>query len=123
MDRIYIDEMEFYGYHGVFREENTLGQRFIVSLKVELDLEQAGKTDQLKKSINYAELFTICKEVVEGQPKKLLEAVAESIAGQVLQKYPQIFSCTVKVTKPHPPIPGKMKSVSVEITRHNKEIR
>ena len=117
MDRIIIDEMEFYGYHGVYPEENHLGQRFQVSLIAELDLEKAGKTDRLEESVNYAKLFSLCKEIVEGEPKKLLESVAESIASATLKQFPKIFSCTVKVTKLNPPIPGKMKSVSVEITR------
>mgnify|MGYP001046721825 CR=1 FL=1 len=117
MDRIYVEEMEFYGYHGVFPEENSLGQRFIVSLILELDLEQAGKTDQLKDSVNYAEVYSLCKKIVEGEPKKLLEAVAENIAGNLLKTYPQIYSCNVKVMKPNPPIPGKLKSVAVEIKR------
>ena len=49
--------MEFYGYHGVFPEENKLGQRFIVDLMVPVDLKRAGETDELEYSVNYGELF------------------------------------------------------------------
>lgn len=43
MDKIYVNNMRFYGYHGVFTEENKLGQRFNVDLTVELDLKKLDK--------------------------------------------------------------------------------
>ena len=61
MDKIYINRMEFYGYHGVFPEENRLGQRFAVDIAVSLDLKKAGETDELEHSVNYAELYQISK--------------------------------------------------------------
>ncbi|MBM7694876.1 dihydroneopterin aldolase [Peribacillus deserti] len=117
MDKIYVKGMEFYGYHGVFAEETRLGQRFRVDLTVEADLSQAGKSDNLNDSISYAELFTMTKEVVEGTPFKLIEAVAEKVAENILLAYTNIDNCTVKVIKPDPPIPGHYEYVGVEITR------
>ncbi|MBT2759339.1 dihydroneopterin aldolase [Mesobacillus foraminis] len=117
MDKIHLNEMKFYGYHGVFSEETRLGQRFAVDLTVEVDLSEAGKSDHLDDSINYAELYQVCKDVVEGPPFKLVEAVAEKIAQELLAKFEQIAVCHVTVIKPDPPIPGHYKSVAVEITR------
>lgn len=117
MDKIYVNKMTFYGYHGVFPEETKLGQRFIVDLIVETDLRQAGTTDQLEDSINYGELYEVCKQIVEGKPYKLVEAVAESMAEALLTRFSTIDSLTVKVIKPDPPIPGHYESVAVEITR------
>jgi 7,8-dihydroneopterin aldolase/epimerase/oxygenase len=117
MDKISVSEMTFFGYHGVFPEETRLGQRFTVDLEVYCDLMEAGKTDDLSYSINYAELYFLTREIVEGEPFKLIEAVAEKIAGAVLGKFPQAVEVKVKVIKPDPPIPGYYKSVSVEITR------
>lgn len=113
--------MEFYGYHGVFPEENRLGQRFIIDLVVEADLQKAGKEDNLEESINYGELFQVCKEIVEGKPLNLIEAVAEKISATILQQYTAVRSTTVKVIKPDPPIPGHYQSVAVEITRGRKD--
>ncbi|SDN84641.1 dihydroneopterin aldolase [Bacillus sp. OK048] len=117
MDRIFVNQMEFYGYHGVFPEENKLGQRFIVDLMVQVDLKKAGETDELEYSVNYGELFLVCKEIVEGKPFKLIEAVAEKIATTVLEHFPLVLEATIKVIKPDPPIPGHYQSVAVEITR------
>ncbi|MBO9131325.1 dihydroneopterin aldolase [Bacillus sp. 165] len=117
MDKIHIHEMEFYGYHGVFPEENKLGQRFKVDLTVELSLKRAGETDELEHSVNYGELYELCKMIVEGKPVKLVETLAEKIASIILDKYDLIRNCTVKIIKPDPPIPGHYRSVAVEIMR------
>ena len=90
MDKIKLNKMEFYGYHGVFPEETRLGQRFTVDLAVSLVLSKAGRSDYLEHSINYAELYAVCKEVVEGEPFKLVEAVAERIAELVLGRYTSV---------------------------------
>ena len=49
MDKILLNEMEFYGYHGVFQEENKLGQRFRVSVELHLDLKKSGQSDLLEQ--------------------------------------------------------------------------
>lgn len=109
--------MAFYGYHGVFSEENRLGQRFYVDLMIELDLREAGKTDDLNHTINYADLYELCKSIVEGEPFKLVEALCEKIATEALATFQQISQITVKVVKPDPPIPGHYDSVAIEMTR------
>jgi dihydroneopterin aldolase len=117
LDKIHVNRMEFYGYHGVFSEETRLGQRFAVDLSVSIDLKKAGETDELEYSVNYADLYQVCKDIVEGQPYKLVEAVAEGIAANILTGFPLISEVTVTVIKPDPPIPGHYRSVAVEITR------
>ncbi|MEH7126234.1 dihydroneopterin aldolase [Bacillus sp. JJ1532] len=117
MDKITLTKMAFYGFHGVFPEETRLGQRFFVDLTVEADLKRAGETDNLEDSINYAELYQVCKDIVEGKPFKLVEAVAEKIAGEMLNHFEAISQVNVRVIKPDPPIAGHYESVAVEITR------
>lgn len=117
IDKIYVNGMEFYGYHGVFKEENKLGQRFRVDLIAEIDLKKAGETDQLEYSVNYASIYKCCQEIVEGEPYKLVESVAEQIAKRILAEFELVYFCTVKVIKPDPPIPGHYKEVAIEIKR------
>jgi 7,8-dihydroneopterin aldolase/epimerase/oxygenase len=117
IDKIYVNGMEFYGYHGVFKEENKLGQRFRVDLMIELNLKSAGETDDLEHTVNYAELYNYCKKIVEGKPYKLVEAVAEQIAKEIIADFDIVHYCTVKMIKPDPPIPGHYKEVAVEIRR------
>ncbi|ARK28474.1 dihydroneopterin aldolase [Halalkalibacter krulwichiae] len=117
MDKIYLNQMAFFGYHGVFQEEQKLGQRFIVDVTLCLDLSRAGSKDDLEETINYGEVYGKVKEIVEGKPYKLVEAVAENIAAVLLRDFPLLNQCTVKVIKPDPPIPGHYQSVAVELVR------
>src|SRR5690606_12254878 len=117
LDKIYLNEMEFYGYHGVLSEETKLGQRFRVNVIAETDFKEAGLNDDLELTVSYADIYVLCKEMVEGQPFKLIEAVAEKIDSSILEEFNKIESVTVKVIKPDPPIPGHHHSVAVEITR------
>lgn len=118
MDYIHVNEMAFYGYHGVLKEETALGQRFKATVSLATDLQAAGETDDLTKTVNYAEVYSICKEIIEGEPKQLIEAVAEEIAQGVLSTYAeQVKGVRVQLIKPDPPIPGHYTSVAVDITR------
>lgn len=117
MDKIYFNGMEFYGYHGVYPEENKLGQRYIVDIELYLDLSRPGHTDNLDHTINYAQVYELCKEIVEKETYQLVEKVAQQIAEKSLQKFPLLDELLVRVVKPDPPIPGHYDSVAVEIRR------
>ena len=117
VDKIYLNGLEFYGYHGVLGEETRLGQRFFADVVLTLDLRGAGLTDDLEETINYAEAYAEIKRIMEGDPAKLIETVAERIATTLLARFETLTSVTVKVTKPMPPIAGVMQGVAVEITR------
>ncbi|RKD22773.1 dihydroneopterin aldolase [Ammoniphilus oxalaticus] len=117
MDIIYFNEMKFYGYHGVFPEENTLGQRYVVDMRLYLDLKAAGQSDQLGDTIDYAEVYAICQTVMEKETYQLVEKVAEQIAQRSLAKFTLLDEVVVRVTKPDPPIAGHYQSVAVEIRR------
>ncbi|WP_163583019.1 dihydroneopterin aldolase [Gracilibacillus saliphilus] len=117
MDKIYLNQMTFYGFHGVFPEEKKLGQRFLVDVVLEADLKQAGQSDDLQYSIDYGLVYQLTKQIVEGRSKNLIEAVAEEVAETLLSKFDPLQACNVKVMKPDPPIPGHYQSVAVEIYR------
>lgn len=120
MDKMIISRMEYYGRHGVFEEERRLGQRFYIGLELEMDLSAAGLTDDLKQSVNYAEVHETVKSVVEGESVQLIEALAERIASAVLGTYTRVDAATVRVTKPHPPFDIHFEGVTVEIRRSRK---
>lgn len=116
MDKIFFDGMAFYAYHGVFPEENRLGQRFLVDLELGLHFKAAAETDDLRQTVNYAEVYEAVKVEVEGESHALLETLAERIADRLLTGFP-LEEVKVRVTKPDPPIPGHYRSVGVEIRR------
>ncbi|WP_080871795.1 dihydroneopterin aldolase [Oceanobacillus timonensis] len=117
MDKIILKQMQFYGYHGLLPEENTLGQRFNVDATLYLPLEKAGKSDAMEDSIHYGEAYEKIKHIVENRRFHLIEAVAETIAEELFASFGSLEACSVLVTKPDPPIPGHYDSVSVEIYR------
>ena len=117
MDRIVLDHMEVYGYHGCLPEERQQGQTFFVDAVLHLDLRAAGEQDNLAQTVNYADVFTKIRSIVEGEPANLIEAVAERIASMVLREYPGIVRVEVTVHKPSAPIPGPFRDVSVSIMR------
>lgn len=122
MDKIYLNELAFYGYHGVLQEETKLGQTFRVSLILGLSTKKAGQSDSVDDTVSYADVYETVKGIVEGTPFKLIEAIAEKIASEVLTDYPLLEEITVKLIKPNPPIPGHYDSVAVEIKRKRSDL-
>lgn len=117
MDNMMVKGMRFYGYHGVFPEENKLGQQYYVDIELKMDLERAAQTDDLNFTVNYAEIHAFAKTIVEGPPFKLIEALTGHIASRVLEAYTMINEVTVRVTKPHPPFDIHFDGVTVELRR------
>ncbi len=117
MDKILLNNLAFYGYHGVLKEETKLGQKFFIDIELFLDLEKAGNTDNLNFSVSYADVFSTVKKIVEGEPFKLIEALAESICSNVLSEYTLINEILVRVRKPEAPVPGVYDYFGVEIVR------
>lgn len=117
MDRMTLRRMVFYGYHGVFPEENKLGQKFYVDLDLRLDLSRAAKSDDVADTVNYAEIHELAKGIVEGAPVKLIEALADKIATAVLGTYTIIHEAEVSVTKPNPPFDITFDGVTVTLRR------
>lgn len=118
MDYIHLKDMQFYGYHGVLMEETKIGQRFRANVSIAVDMKKAGETDELDNTVNYAEVYALTREIVEGKPFKLIEALVEAIATRILSAYSeQVKGVRVELIKPDPPIQGYYREVSVEITR------
>jgi dihydroneopterin aldolase len=116
MDKIILEGMEFYGYHGTTPEEKSLGQRFILDVELFLDLQPAGISDDLSRTVNYAQVFEAVQSIVCGHPYQLIEALAEAVAQALLEQFP-VAEIMVRVKKPQAPVPGRFTWVAAEITR------
>lgn len=117
MDKLSMKNMAFYGNHGVFPEENKLGQRYYVDIELYFPLDKPGNSDRIEDTVNYAEVYELIRRIVEQKTFKLIEALAEAIASEVLQTYTNINEITVRVLKPHPPVAIHFDGVAVEIHR------
>lgn len=107
--------MEFYAYHGFFEEEQKLGNRFTIDLEINVDLEKAGKSDELALTVDYGQVYEVVSAVMKS-PAKLLETIATDINGDLLKAFPGVKSSTVFVSKHNPPIGGLCELASVSLT-------
>lgn len=117
MDKIYINNLEFIGFHGVFPEEKKLGQKFLVSLELIVDTREAGKTGDLTKSVHYGLVAQDVERVFLEKSIDLIETCAENIAEMVLKKYELVKEIKVTVKKPWAPLQMHFENVAVEISR------
>ena len=117
MDKIKIENLEIYAYHGVFPEEKEKGQRFFINATLYTDLRKAGKTDDLTASTHYGEVALLLYEKMTEKSYDLIERAAEVCAEAVLLQFPLIRSITLELRKPEAPIPLPFESVSVVIRR------
>jgi len=116
-DKIFLQDMIFYGYHGALAAEKEIGQRFIVDLEIDINLQPAGLSDDLSLTVNYANLYSIVQEIVTGKSYDLIESVAEKIAKQVLEQEPLVEKVKVVLKKPEVPIPGILSYAAIQIVR------
>ncbi len=117
MDQIKIKNLEIFARHGVFPEENVLGQKFIVSATLYTDTRNAGKTDELDASIHYGEICQRIQHFLTAQTFKLLERAAEGLAEMLLMDTPRLEKIRLEIKKPWAPVGLSLETVSVEIER------
>ena len=114
MSTISIEKMEFYAYHGCFKEEQIIGTRFLLDLYLETDTTEAEKTDKLEETVNYQEVYLLVKKEMEIK-SKLLEHVGRRILDALEEQYPQVDRAELKISKMNPPLGGKIKNVSLTL--------
>jgi dihydroneopterin aldolase len=116
MDLIEIKNMEFYAFHGHLKEEQIVGNKFLIDLTLEADLEKASKTDHLADTIDYQIAFRIVKEEME-KKSNLLENIGKRILDSIYANLKGIKKATVKIRKMNPPMGGHINSVAVVMSR------
>jgi len=114
---IRLNEMVFYGFHGLHDEERKLGQRFIVTAQLFTDPQIDDRIRRLEDTIDYTKVYQEIKTVMETNQFLLLEDCANTLATKLLDDFPLIQKVTLCIQKPAVPIPGSLRSVEVELSR------
>ena len=117
MDKIYIENLKVFAYHGVFPEEKREGQNFYVNAVLEIDAEKAGIADDLSLSADYGEVCLYIEKVMTEKSYDLIEAAAQAVACGILRNFPLVRSVEAEIRKPEAPIKMEFGSVSVKIRR------
>jgi dihydroneopterin aldolase len=116
MSLIKLEGMEFFAYHGCFKEEQIIGTKFRVDLTIEANVDEAATNDDLHLTINYLSVYQMIKKQMEIK-SKLLENVGKRILDELYVQFPGVIKAEVKVSKLNPPLGGKLDCVSLTLSR------
>src|SRR6188768_1132772 len=114
-NRIFISGIECYGFHGLTEAEQELGNRFQIDVSLEVDISAPAASDRITDAVDYRQIHAVVIEWIEKRRFKLLEAMAEGLAVEILNRF-AIESVTLRLKKLAPRLPGIVADVGVEVT-------
>lgn len=117
MDKIYLDHLEFFAYHGCLEQEKKEGQTFYISVTLELDLTMAAEDDDLAKTVNYGEVYDMVADITLHNKFDLIEKLAYTIINRILYTFPMVRAATARVDKPQAPGTAGPFPAAVEMRR------
>lgn len=117
--KVVLSGMEFHAYHGVYTEEARFGARFVVDAELHWDF--AGLGDELDGAINYEQIYAAVEQEVTATRVQLIEVLAANLASRLLREQALLEAVTVRVHKPHAPLPGIVRDVYAELTLNRAE--
>jgi len=116
---IEITGLSLYTHHGASEAEREVGQRLVLDLRLDLGEADATATDRLEDTVDYAEVCQLVALVAQQRSHRTLERLCATIAERLVSEY-ELESVWVKATKPEPPIPLAVESVSVEVWQESE---
>lgn len=116
-DQVYLHGMEFQGRHGVTEEERSRPQLIELDVEMTLDLRAAGASDDLADTVDYSDVFEVCRAQVEQHSYHLLEGLAEALAAELLARFQLIDTVAVRAKKPGLPLDGVVEHAGVKVER------
>jgi dihydroneopterin aldolase len=117
--RVVLSGMEFHAYHGVYTEEARFGARFVVDTELYWDFSTIP--DELDLAVNYEEIYASVQAEVTGTRVQLIEVLAANLGRRLLAEQPLLEAVTVRLHKPHAPLPGVLRDVYAELTLTRSE--
>ena len=117
MDKIIIDSLKIFAYHGVNPEETLMGQWFVLDIEAWADLTNACTTDELDDTVSYAAIIKTVKKAMTEKNCKLLEHAAQRTADAIFNEHDKIKRIRLRLSKPDAPIKADFVFVAVEIER------
>ncbi|WP_185868811.1 dihydroneopterin aldolase [Blattabacterium cuenoti] len=112
MDKIILENIRLFGYHGCILEEEKIGSHYIVNIEIELDLKKPSISDKLSETIDYVNLYRIVEKEMNIN-SKLIEHLAQRIVQKINKRYKIIKHTKVKICKENPPMQGNIDRVCI----------
>lgn len=114
--QITLKNCAFFARHGVFNEEETLGQRFFVDAVLNVDGGNALETDSIDGTVDYGTAFLVIERIVTGKRRFLIEALALEVAKAICKEFDMVQLAEITIRKPNAPVPGVLDHVEVTVT-------
>ncbi|MCX5466961.1 dihydroneopterin aldolase [Acinetobacter nematophilus] len=121
MDAIIIEGLKVDTVVGCFNWERQMIQPLMLDLHIQTNLEQASNSDELKHTLNYAEICDISAKVIQDAAPKLIEHAAKLVLNALFTTFPAIESIMITIRKPA--IIPQANSVGIRLERHRNDIR
>ena len=118
---LFIDNLEVFANHGLFEEENKLGQKFIFDIECELNYKKAMFSDEMTDSISYADIAEVVVKTATTNTFNLLERLAGEILKNIFTEFSQIENIKLKINKPGAPIKYHFEKCGVEVKTSREE--
>ena len=115
MYQIRMKNCAFFARHGVFDEEEMLGQRFYVDAVLTVDPGGALEADAIEGTVDYGVAFQVIEKIITGERRFLIEALALEVGKALIERFPQIARAEITVRKPNAPVPGVLDHVEVTV--------
>ncbi len=115
---IILEGLEFYAYHGVYEQEQKIGNRFSVDIKILFEYTFQKGIEELSKTVNYEKLYQCAREEMR-TPSKLLETLAANIIERIATIHSSIVSIEVSVSKYNPPVGGQCERAKVTLKKNS----
>lgn len=116
--KITLKNCAFFARHGVFNEEETLGQRFFVDAILDVDGGNALASDEIEGTVDYGTAFQVIESIITGKRRFLIESLALETAKALCKEFPMIENAEITIRKPNAPVQGVLDHVEVTIN-HN----
>ncbi len=119
---IRIKKISFYAYHGVFKQEQSMGGKFEADIELHTDFSLAAEKDSLHHTIDYEKVYSTIIELSEQKKYHLIESLAIKIVDNLLNRFEQISKIALRIRKNNPPIGGITDAVEVEVIKSRSEL-
>lgn len=106
----------FFAHHGVFDEEERLGQRFQVDAELHVDALAALDADEIGETVDYGLVFKEIERILSGSRRFLIEVLALDVARALYDRFAQVVHARIIIRKPNAPVRGVLDHVEVEVS-------
>jgi dihydroneopterin aldolase len=114
MDRILVEGLKFFAFHGCHPLEAKIGGEFEVDILVETDFKTAIDSDSIDCAIDYVMLMEVAKEQMQIRCN-LIETVADNILHEIQARIKSPHKIRVTVHKLKAPVEYDLQRVSVTV--------